>query len=128
MKAMKISVTRLPTKMCSTSTSLIFLLLQFLMIVAVIGDANINAQAGQNDDLLYNSYQHGGVKYSIVASRILRPSTVQTVMVSLSEDSFEVAEVMASLIRNGQAVTSNSATTYPGQSQGILLKASAKIK
>ena len=62
------------------------------------------------------------VQYSIVASKILRPSTVYQVLVSLSSES-KPCRVMASISRSGVAVSSNELPVLgPGEVQEILLK------
>ena len=61
------------------------------------------------------------VKYSIVASKVVRPSTIFHVVASLASDSSD-CRVMASIARNGVAVTNNEIQLFASQSHGILLK------
>ena len=61
------------------------------------------------------------VKYSIVTSKVVRPSTIFHVVASLASDSSD-CRVMASIARNGVAVTNNGIQLFASQSQGILLK------
>jgi hypothetical protein len=62
------------------------------------------------------------VKYSIVASKVVRPSTVYHVVASLASDSSSNCRIMASILRNGVAVSNNEIQLFPSQSQEILLK------
>ena len=61
------------------------------------------------------------IKYSIIASKVVRPSTIFQVVASLGPET-EPCRVMASISRDGVAVTTNEALLSPDQSQGILLK------
>ena len=61
------------------------------------------------------------IKYSIVASKVVRPSTIFQIVASLGPET-EACRVMASISRDGVAVTTNEALLGPDQSQGILLK------
>lgn len=61
------------------------------------------------------------IKYSIVASKVVRPSTIYQVVASLEKDSLP-CRMMVSISRRGVAVTNNVAELQAGQSHGILLK------
>ena len=60
------------------------------------------------------------IKYSIIASKVVRPSTIFQIVASLGPET-EACRVMASISRDGVAVTTNEALLSPDQSQGILL-------
>ena len=62
-----------------------------------------------------------GIKYSIVASNVVRPSTVYQVVASLASDSLP-CRVVASISRGGVAVSSNELQLMASQSQDLLLK------
>lgn len=71
-----------------------------------------------NSDLNTNNI----LKYNILASKIIRANTIYQVVVSLSSENSDSCLFMASISKNGMAVTSNQAVIHPDQSQGILLK------
>ena len=55
-----------------------------------------------------------GLKYSIVASKVVRPSTIFQVVASLGTESVP-CRIMASISRDGVAVTTNEAFLNPDQ-------------
>ena len=57
-----------------------------------------------------------------MASKVVRPSTVYHVVASLASDSSSNCRIMASISRNGVAVSNNEIQLFPSQSQEILLK------
>ena len=61
------------------------------------------------------------MKYNILASKIIRANTVYQVVASLSSES-DSCRFMASISKNGMAITSNEAVIHADQSHGILLK------
>ena len=56
-----------------------------------------------------------------IADKVVRPSTVYHVVASLASDSSN-CRIMASISRNGVAVSNNEIQLHPSQSQAILLK------
>ena len=62
------------------------------------------------------------MKYNILASKIIRANTIYQVVASLSSENSDSCLFMASISKNGMAITSNEAVIHPDQSQGILLK------
>ena len=71
-----------------------------------------------NSDLNTNNI----LKYNILASKIIRANTIYQVVVSLSSENSDACLFLASISKNGMAITSNQAVIHPDQSQGILLK------
>lgn len=66
-------------------------------------------------------FQNSNVKYSIIASEVLRPSTIYQVLVSLASDSAS-CRVVASISRDGVSISSNEVKLDPSETQPILLK------
>ena len=62
------------------------------------------------------------VKYSIIASKIVRPSTVYQLVVSLGPDSSTSVRVIGSIARNGVSISSNEVKIGPSESQSLLMK------
>lgn len=72
--------------------------------------------------LLISTIDGQDLKYSIVASKVLRPSTVYQVLVSIPSQEQDGATIMASISRDGVSISFNEAILHPSQSQPILLK------
>jgi hypothetical protein len=98
-------------------------LLLLLIIIIIVILAGSHGQI--EEDVQYEFSKISSdltTKYSILASKILRPSTIYQVVASIASESSASCRVMASISRDGVVVSDNEVWLQPDHSQGILLK------
>ena len=85
---------------------------------------NSDAIPSANDPQIEVSYISSdlSVKYSVIGSKIIRPSTIYQLVISLAADTLTPIRVIASVSRNGEAISDNQLKIGPSESSGLLLK------